>query len=502
MRWRHLSETTRRDFLAQSAGAVASSAIGAAQSPSSRTRKAIGIQIGAVSFADEGVEPVLDILQEKAAVNTLFIAAFTYGRGIAGRQVPGQPLPDHGKQEYDTSTFHGGSYTAIHSRYFADSPLKSVRAPDLGSFDVFEAVLSVSKKRGMDNIAWFEDVFRADIPGVEQLQERDLHGRNASTLCLNNPGYRNFLLALVEDYARSWDLDGIMWGSERQGAFANALGSSHGGRAEDPGRVTCFCDFCRDKAVAQGIRVEQARKGFLELEQFVRKARSGNRPVDGCYVELWRLMLTYPELLAWENLWHDSLRETYQAIYGKVKSIKPTMGVGWHIWHNNSFSPIYRAEQHLQRIAPYSDFLKIVMYHNCAGERMASYIRSVDETQYGDIPADELLRFHYRVLGYAEEGSYDQIPRTGFSSDYVLRETRRARAGLSGTQTLLWPGIDIDIPTAPGHSRCTPKGTQDAVLAAFRGGSDGVILSRKYSEMKLTNLAGAGAAIRQLQVMG
>lgn len=36
------------------------------------------------------------------------------------------------------------------------------------------------------------------------------------------------------------------------------------------------------------------------------------------------------------------------------------------------------------------------------------------------------------------------------------------------------------------------------MLAAFRGGADGVILSRKHSEMKLTNLAGAGAAIRQL----
>jgi len=493
-----LSETSRRDFLLQSAGAVASVTAVEGQTQSSQARKTIGIQIGAVSFADEGVEPVLDILQQKAFVNTLFIAAFTYGRGIAGRQVPGQPLPDHGKQEYDTGTFRGGSYTAIHSKYYAGTPLKDLRAPDLGAFDVFEAVLPASRKRGLRNIAWFEDVFRSDVPGVQELQERDLHGRPASTLCLNNPGYRNFLLALVEDYSQSWDLDGIMWGSERQGAFANALGSRHGGAAEDPGRVTCFCKFCRDKASAQGIRVENARNGFLELEKFVRAARSGTRPNDGYYVELWRLMLTYPELLAWENLWHDSLRDTYQAIYKKVKSLKPSMGVGWHIWHNNSFSPIYRAEQDLHRIAPYSDFLKIVMYHNCGGERMASYIDSVGQTQYGDVPRDELLQFHYRVLGDGDQGDYGKISGTGFSSDYVLRETKRARVGLAGTQTLLWPGIDIDIPTAANHSKCTPHGTEEAAIAAFRGGADGVILSRKYSEMKLANLAGAGAAIRQL----
>ena len=34
------------------------------------------------------------------------------------------------------------------------------------------------------------------------------------------------------------------------------------------------------------------------------------------------------------------------------------------------------------------------------------------------------------------------------------------------------------------------------LAAALRAGADGVLLSRKYSEMKLANLRGAGAAIR------
>ncbi len=490
------SNLTRREFVSSSTALLAASAQAAAQ-PTEKDRM-IGIQIGAVSFVDEGVEPVLDILQSRARVNTLFIAAFTYGRGIAGRQIPGQPLPDHGNQQYDTATFHGGSYTAVHSQYYRDSPLRDFRAPDLGAFDVFAAVLPASRKRGLKNIAWFEDVFRPDVTGVGEVQEKDLHGRNAHTLCLNNPGYRNFLLGLVEDYARSWELDGIMWGSERQGAFANALGSKPGGRSDDPGRVTCFCEFCRKKAAQRGIVVERAMKGYSELETFVRSSRAGNRPVDGYYVQLWRLMLRYPELLAWENLWHDSLRETYEAIHKKVKSINRSMGVGWHIWHNNSFSPIYRAEQDLERIAPDSDFLKIVMYHNVAGERMVAYIDSVSAVQYGDVPKQELLEFHYRVLGYGEEKSYADLAAAGFSSDYVYREAKRAHAALRNTQTRLWPGIDVDIPTAPGNSKCTPQGTRDAVLAAFRAGADGVILSRKYSEMKLANLSGAGEALKSL----
>ena len=54
------------------------------------TSKMIGIQVGAVSFVDEGVNKVLDVFQQAAYVNTLFVATFTYGRGIAGRQVPGR----------------------------------------------------------------------------------------------------------------------------------------------------------------------------------------------------------------------------------------------------------------------------------------------------------------------------------------------------------------------------------------------------------------------------
>ena len=86
-----MSDSTRRDFLGASVALLAE-AQAAAQS--TKTDRMIGIQIGAVSFVDAGVERVIDILQSKGSVNTLFLAAFTYGRGIAGRQVPGQPLPD------------------------------------------------------------------------------------------------------------------------------------------------------------------------------------------------------------------------------------------------------------------------------------------------------------------------------------------------------------------------------------------------------------------------
>jgi len=488
------SKPTRRSLLQGASVAALGSRLGA---QSSSAKKMIGIQIGAVSFVDEGVEKVLDILQERAYVNTLFLAVFTYGRGIAGRQVPGQPLPDHGLQKYDLE-FHGGNFATVHPEYYKNTVLKDTRAPDHGDLDILATVIPAAKKRGINTICWLEDVFRGDIPNIGTLQERDLYGRNVNNLCFNNPDYRNFLIGLIEDYTRSYDIDGIMWGSERQGALGNALGASHGGASSDPGRVTCYCQFCQQKAKQQGINFERAREGYQALEKFVRDSRAGKRPVDGYYVTFWRLLLRYPELAAWEMFWTDSLRETYSALYGKVKSVKPQVPVGWHIWHNNSFSPIYRAEQDLQELSKYSDFLKMVIYHNCGGERMASYINSVSKTIYGDIPKEELLiDFEYNVMNFRERG-FEQIPYTGFSSDYVYRETKRAIDGVAGTKTLIWPGIDIDIPTGQNQSKSTPQGTKDAVLAAFKAGAPGVILSRKYSEMKLANLSGAGEAIKEL----
>jgi hypothetical protein len=493
-------DVSRRDFVKIAAGAGAALAMpslgGAAVVPAS---KMIGIQVGAISFVDEGTEKVLDVLQERGCVNTLFLAVFTYGRGIAGRQIPGYPLPDHGKKVYDLN-YHGGNFATPHPQYYKNTVIQPAHAPDHGDLDILAEVLPAVKKRGMKVICWMEDVFRSDLPNIKQVQEKDLYGRNQDTLCVNNPNYLNFFSGLVEDFARSYDVDGIMWGSERQGALCDSLGATHDTPPIDPGNVTCFCEFCYKKARERGINPDRAKQGFLELEKYVRSARSGKRPADGYFVQFWRILLRYPELAAWEMMFTDSLRETYATLYKTVKTAKPAIPVGWHIWHNTSFNPIYRAEQDWQELSKYSDFIKVVMYNNCGGERMALYVDNIGSTLYGDLTKQQLTEFTYEVMGYKER-SYDEIPYTGLSSDYVYRETKRALEGVAGTKTQIWPGLDIDIPTEENNSKRTPQSVKDAVSAAFRAGAPGIILSRKYSEMKLTNLSGAGDAIRELKLV-
>jgi hypothetical protein len=495
------SEFTRRDFIKTATTAAASVAAFGPQAfaadnsaaTHAASDKMIGIQIGAVSFLDEGTDRVLDLLQERGAVNALFVAAFTYGRGIGGRQVPGQPLPDHGKQEYD-STYHGGNFATPHAQFYARTTLKQTKAPDHGDYDVLADVLPKARQRGMKVHAWYEDQFRDDLPGVAALREIDWQGRPANTLCALHPDYREFLMGLTADFCASYELDGVMWGSERQGPLWNALGAKVG--AGDPSRVTCFCEHHQRAARERGIDVARAKAGFAALDKFVRSARADQRPADGYFVAFWRLLLDYPEILAWEKLWTDAKHAVYADVFRTAKQTRPGVQVGFHIWHVNSFSPFFRAEQNYAELAKVSDYLKIVLYNNCGGPRYAGYIDNVAHTIFHDLPKDEVLRINNAWLGYGDEAPLEKLPADGLSADYVARETKRALAGVAGTPCQIYPGIDIDIPTGAGEKKTSPDDVYASTAAALKAGAPGVLFSRKYSEMKLANLAAGGRAAR------
>jgi hypothetical protein len=52
----------------------------------------------------------------------------------------------------------------------------------------------------------------------------------------------------------------------------------------------------------------------------------------------------------------------------------------------------------------------------------------------------------------------------------------------------------------PTEKKTQPSDVRAAVRAALTSGAAGVILSRKYSEMKLANLAAAGEALKEIGV--
>lgn len=463
----------------------------------------IGIQIGAVSFYDEGVKAVLDNVQNLAGVNTLFIPVYAYNRGLAGRQIPGEPFPDHGKQIPDEN-FVGGYYATMHDKYYKKSIYKPehARAPELDDFDVLAEVIPEAHKRGMKVIAFFADNFSKSRPHSGKLCEYDIYGNQTGSVNLINPNYRNFVKAITEDCIRSYPIDGLLWRTERTGPLSDTLGFGHSSKMGKP-NPTSFDEYTLEYASKKGINSKRVKEGYLKLIDFLLEIRKGNKPVDGHYVTFQRITMEYPEILAWHQTAVDILRDTYKMIYTFSKDIQKDLPVGWALSFKGMYNPYYRARQDLQELGKYSDFMKIVMYTNVGGVRFHTFTRYATQSIYGDMTQQEVLGFISGIMGY-QPLNLETIRQNGLPPEIVYKETVRAIEGAKGTPMNVWPAIDIDIPARrfgmknPPYAKRTPESVKEDVKAVFRGGAKGIILARKYSEMYLSNLKGVGMALDEL----
>ena len=496
------SSMNRREFLAMTATTAGAALAGskllgsdtaAAPAKPKRGEAVIAMPISTQPLFKPDLDRILEDMRVRGGVNVLMPFIYTHETHRAGVE------PDFPK-------FRGGNYAIPHMQYYKDTSLtyEDMRATEFGDVDGLDRVVAAGKKHGIKVYPWIiEDNHCPDIPRWQPLYEVDSHGRRSTGHpagpCKNNPGYQGYLSNLMEDYARSYDIGGFMWGAERQSGFLNALSAGDSTRPDGGGRATCFCEFCQKKAKDAGIDVARAKLGFAELEKINRARQTKQRPSDGYFSSFWRAMMNYPELLAWENLWVRGRHDLQAMLYAKVKSINPSLPIGWHIWQNVTFSPLQRAEEDYAVYGKFSDFVRPAVYNNCGGERFRAFCGNGLGVVYGDLTPEET----YNTLGRQldrHEASYDKVSAAGFSADYVQREVRRAVDGLTGTPTQVWPGIDIDVPVPAGTSICTPEGIKQALRGAFAGGATGVILSRNYIEMKPENLTAAGDALRELGV--
>lgn len=454
----------------------------------------VGIQVRGFAWVDEGVDAVLDNLQQKGDVNTIWAYTFSYGEARLRKDGP-IPLPDHGKPG---NSIAGGAFYDYDPKYFQATTLKDFRYTGYGNFNVIEAVAPKAHSRGMDFFAWDLNNpgpgLNRTIPNYVSVSEIDVYGRRTISPCFNNPDYRAFLTGKVESLLLGYPdlVDGIAWGSERMGPFENLI--------DRMVPASCFCQFCQAKARERDISAARAQEGYRRLEQLFRSEAGGQLPPDGAFVTFWRLLLRYPEILAWQTLWTDSYQGLEAQLYGEAKAIAPEKPFGFHIMQSFTFSPFYRAEEDYKKRANFADFLKPATYNNAGGPRMAAYLKRLSQTIFADAQPPDFLEFYYKIM-HDPQAPYDQLASSGLTADYVARETKRAVEEVAG-KVKIYPGIDIDVPTLTTaktpEKRTSPEDVRKALQAAFDSGADGVILSREYAEMQLANLAAAGGALREI----
>jgi hypothetical protein len=454
-------------------------------------KNVVATQVKAFAWQDEGIDKLLDNLQQKGNINTVF--AFTFlsePTDISGRI----PLPDHGTYSKANPEI-GGAFYDYDLKYFQNTTLRDFHAST--KFNVIREVAPKMKSRGMDFFAWDYNNTNANmmrlIPGFTEVSEIDVYGKRTDSACWNHPNYRAQLTGRIESYLSGYpnEVDGIIWGCERMGPLDNMIG---GGWATTG--ISCFCPYCRAKARERDIPVERARRGFIKLDELFQAASRQQRPADGYFVVFWRILLEYPEILAWHMLWNDSYHEVRSELYGTAKAIAPKKPFGFHMVQNITFSPFYSAVDNYAKIQNYTDFVKIASYNNAGGGRMDSFLRRLCSSVFADATPQDLLPFYYKIMNY-DEKSYDDIEHNGLSVDYIARETKRAIADTKHS-IQIYPSVDINVPLQPGEKQSTPEGVKAEVSAAFAAGADGIVLSREYTEMWLANLAAAGEASRQI----
>jgi hypothetical protein len=453
-----------------------------------------GIQMGPHTMLDEGIEPCLDLIKETADIN----AVFTYSHSFHGdlRKPASALANDHGKPPRVNRSPLPSVWVKHHDQYFRNTRLR-VRPPDpsleYAGRDLFAEMVEPARRRGMKVYARILESSGSSIENFADVVTTDVYGKRTRVGCWTNPDYKNFWAAVVEDMFRSYDLDGFQWGAERMGPLMNVILPWN----DTP--PTCFCEHCIGRCKAKGIDPDRAREGFKKLFEYVRKLMAGDpRPAEGVFTIFLRHIIRYPEILSWQYQYRLAREEVMKGMYDSIKAIKPSAQVGWHIDHQpSSWDLVYRAEMSYEEMAPYSDFIKLILYHAVLGGRIRSwYLDRFQRTILGELSLDQSLELYYSLFGYDKnvEAKVAELARKGFSPDYVYRETKRSVASANG-KTKIYSGIGFDVPGSPPED---PEKIYEAALKAFEAGAGGIVVSREYEEMRVPNLKAVGRAIRSL----
>jgi hypothetical protein len=449
----------------------------------------VGIQVGPISFVDEGVDAVLDTLQEKGAVNALIVPPLTWDDSVAGRADYGDP----GHGIVGTSNLVGGAFWQPDPAFYRKGLITDFRAPDpaFEGIDVLQAVGEAAAKRGMKLYPYFFESSIWDrpveVPNFAQVVEVDAYGRKGARPCLFNPDYEAWMLSAIEDVCRNYDVAGILWGLERQGPLMTML---------EGGVPACFCDHCQAHAARNGVDMVRVRDGYREVDAYLNAARAGASQRDGYFVSFLRILLNHPEVLQWEKLWLDGHLAFYRQIYGLVKFLDPSLEFGLGVWYRITTTNVYlRAQYAYEEFKGSCDWVKPILYHVPAGPRFGMWMGYLGETILRDRPTEEWVDGMYALLHHQEQSLKD-VAEDGFSPEYVQRETERMVTALDG-EARVHPAIGIGMRN-PGGREIQADDVPPAIRAAFDGGADGVILCRMYAEMSLSCLEAAGRTLREL----
>lgn len=452
-----------------------------------------GVQCMPQSVFDEGVENMLDFMQQEGGIDTVCISTHVM-HGGGGRPSPADQA-DHGVPKtpntdkplariwipYEDANFEGTSLRM---------PQGTPETEDLGGKDVLEAILEPAHRRGMKVYARHLEGFHYPLlqyfPVFEKVRQLNCLGERVEAPCWNHPEYRAFWYGYVRDVLKRYPVDGLYLGAERDAPFGPLF------HAATP--AVCFCEHCAERARKSNIDVARAREGMQKLTRLM---QTKELPLDGMFINILRLWMKYPETMAWETLQAESKWSLFAELYHFGKAVRGEIPIGWHLpmypLNHDIFS---RAGWEYDKIAQNCDFIKPSLYFDVNAARLYDAIPKMQQHYLRDFTNKEVYEFFQTIFNMdkSAEPTYEESETNPFSPKYVYHEAKRAADKCKGLARV-YGGIGVNVPNEDIDQK--PEWVYHAAKAALEAGCDGLLLSREYHYMTKGSLNAAKKAVQE-----
>jgi hypothetical protein len=291
----------------------------------------ISASLYAWDLADEGIERILDNLQQMTATNSVYLVTVMHHEK--------RPLTDH---FYPHNPVRKTYYPEDSAAYFRPDPSfykritpRTSQRAFLQGTDWLETLTEAARRRGMRTGAELSHTLLDEERAVTEFADcvqRNIYGEQlGKLLCLNNPDVRDYVGGLFADLATRYDIDYIQTCLI---PFATPFGS---GRAFTHDAAClwattlsgCFCPACHRAAAEAGLDLAEIRQALRPLADTIMhpSLEQGHELalLQASNTTPTALLLEQPALYHWLLFRRNSLTGFFREIHDRIHAIRPNI---------------------------------------------------------------------------------------------------------------------------------------------------------------------------------
>ncbi|MER3404473.1 MAG: hypothetical protein C4289_04325 [Chloroflexota bacterium] len=282
---------------------------------------------------DEGVEHILDVLQEETRCNATYLVALMHDEK--------RPLTDfyypHNPRRKVYWTEDSRAYWRPNPESYRNSRIKPRLSdnPELQGTDWLQVLIDASRRRGMTTGAelshtWLDK--ERDATEFADVVQRDIHGRPFDQqICFNHPDVRAYGIALYTDLVRNYDIDMIQTCVRGFNPGRTAGAATETSRLVGLALGGCFCEHCEQAARQAGLdwaAIVRRLRGLADgLERRTHQAAFEMELLQHSSTTATALLAEMPELYQFLKFRVDSLTSFFKDISEAVHAVRPNIDV-------------------------------------------------------------------------------------------------------------------------------------------------------------------------------